>query len=77
MKSTAANIRIAIAGRDVHFINFMFVVGQTFQQKIINCPATANAWPLCVTLRQPSESSTLSPKRKSKCEPGVIYTICQ
>ena len=34
---------MAIAGRDVHFINFLFVYWQTFRQKVINCPAIANA----------------------------------
>jgi F0F1-type ATP synthase assembly protein I len=65
-----ATFALAIAGRDMHFISFLFVIqqqfraensllsnrikistfcsftGQTFQQKVINCPAIANAWPL-------------------------------
>jgi len=27
----------------------LFVYWQTFRQKVINCPAIANAWPLCVS----------------------------
>jgi hypothetical protein len=30
--------------------NFLFVYWQTFRQKVINCPAIANAWPLAEIL---------------------------
>jgi hypothetical protein len=31
---------------DEQIINFLFYIRQTFEQKVINCPAIANAWPL-------------------------------
>jgi hypothetical protein len=66
----APNKRIGNSWADVHFINFLFAIGQqfraentllsnrikistfcsftglTFRQKVINCPAIANAWTL-------------------------------
>jgi hypothetical protein len=79
-----------IAGRDVHFISFLFVIeqqfraentllssrikistfcsftGRTFRQKVINCPAIANAWTLHAILWNVSESASYLKKAMTK-----------
>ena len=52
----------------------MFIYWQTFRQKVINCPAIANAWPLCAIRFQNLKMQNLK-KRFNPLRLSIIWIL--